>query len=145
MKRNHNSEVLHKLIDPLVIKFTTKDVLQVIIGASILAIPVGLTEETWKLGESMPFLNVIGLLVLSIVFISAFVYHNYYHHRKGKHMDVFFKRVISTYFLSFLLVAVLMTLIQQAPWTTDFLLALKRVIIVTFPASMSGTIADVIR
>jgi uncharacterized membrane protein len=127
-------------------EFHPKDLLQVMIGASILAIPVGFTEETWELGGQLPLLNIIGLLILSVLFISAFVYYNYHrHHRLRKHWNEFVKRVFSTYVFSFLVVAILLTLIQRAPWATDTILAIKRVIIVTFPASMSAAIADVIK
>jgi len=60
------------------VEFRPRDVMQIIIGSAILAVPVGFTEETWKLGESLPWLNVIALLVVSLIFISLFVYHNYY-------------------------------------------------------------------
>lgn len=125
-----------------------KDILQVIIGASILAVPVGFTAEVWDLGVSMPLNNVLGLFFISLLFISLFVY---YHYHKGKnhnarvHVGEFVKRIFSTYVVSFLVVALLLTLIQKTPWTTDLMLALKRVIIVTFPSSMSAAVADIIR
>jgi len=109
---------------------------------------VGFTEETWQLGEHLPWLNIFGLLSLSMIFIGAFVYYNYHyqrHHPLKHHFKEFIKRIFSTYIFSFLVVAILMTLIQRAPWSTDMLLAVKRVIIVAFPASMSAAIADVIK
>lgn len=124
--------------------FELKDILQVIIGATILAIPVGFTEETWRLGEFLPWLNIIGLFLLSILFIAAFVYYNY-HKAHEFHKSEFIKRVISTYAFSFIVVAVILTLIQRTPWSTDFALALKRVIIVTLPSTMSAAVADVLR
>ncbi len=42
-------------------------------------------------------------------------------------------------------VALLLTIIQKCPWGVDNLLAIKRVIIVSFPAAMSGTLSDMIR
>ena len=127
-------------------EFLIRDILQVMIGASILAIPVGFTEETWELGGSLPWLNVMGLLTLSILFISTFVYYHYYG-KIGvkKHIFEFTKRVVSTYVLSFLVVAIILTLIQRTPWTVDLAIAIKRTIIVTFPSSMSAVVADVIR
>jgi uncharacterized membrane protein len=125
-----------------------KDILQIIIGASILAVPVGFTEETWRLGESLPIFNILGLFLISLVFISFFVY---YHYHKGKqhktrvHVGEFVKRVFVTYIGAFVVVAILLALIQRTPWMTDFALALKRTVIVTFPSSMSATVADVIK
>jgi len=127
-------------------EFEFKDLLQVLIGASILAIPVGFTEETWELGATLPFLNVFFLFIITVLFISAFVYYHYYaEHGLQKHFGEFVKRVFSTYVASFIVVALLMTTIQRTPWFTDFVLALKRIIIVTFPSSMSAVVADILK
>jgi uncharacterized membrane protein len=137
---------LHKIIEnitnPLVKKFRFKNLVQVIVGATILAIPVGFTEETWKLGETLPLPNIFGILSLSILFILIFAYRNYQKNMLKIYRFDFTKRVVLTYTLSFIIVAILLTLIGKAPWATDWLLAFKRVVIVTFPASMSAAIAD---
>ncbi|MEK6934890.1 MAG: DUF2391 family protein [Nanoarchaeota archaeon] len=140
-----SGRVLHKIISPLMVEFYSRDVLQVLVGASILAIPVGYTEEAWNLGATLPLYNIIGFLLLSLLFISSFVYYNYYRERLKQHFSEFIKRTLSTYIISFIVVAILLTLIQKTPWTTDWLLAFKRVVIVTFPASLSAAIADVIK
>ncbi|MBW2965727.1 DUF2391 family protein [Candidatus Woesearchaeota archaeon] len=140
-----SEEILHKIVHPVRVEFHVKDILQVIVGASILAIPVGYTEETWRLGEILPLANIIGFILLSLLFISAFTYYHYYHNNISKHWDHFIKRVLLTYLTSFLVVAILLSLIQRTPWTTNLFLAFKRTIIVAFPASMSGAIADVIK
>ncbi|MBW3012075.1 DUF2391 family protein [Candidatus Woesearchaeota archaeon] len=134
-----------KLLQRFKAEFSISDVLQVIIGSSILAIPVGFTEETWKLGDLLPVKNVLMLMALSLLFIGAFTYYHYYRGTLKEHGSVFLERVIMTYFLSFLVVALLLSLIDKTPWSADALIAFKRVAIVTFPASMSGAIADVIR
>jgi len=136
---------VHKSISPLRVEFHFRDLLQVIIGASILAIPVGFTEETWHLGESLPFLNVLLLGLLSVLFISAFTYYHYHEEHSDLHWLEFMQRIFMTYVVSFLVVAVIMTLIQRTPWTTDLALAIKRVVIVTFPSSMSAAIADFLK
>jgi len=128
-----------------VLKFYPKDILQVIIGASIMAIPVGFTEEAWTLGETLPLLNVMALGIVSIVFISSFVFYNYYRYHIKAHFLEFMIRVFLTYFLALLVVSFLLTLIQVTPWNVDFLLSLKRVILVTFPASMSAAVADMVK
>lgn len=137
----------HKII-PKIIKhpdFLIKDLVQIIIGASVLAIPVGFTSEVWDLGENLSIINVGLLMLISILFISAFVFYTYHkHHEFKEHWDEFLKRTLSTYIGSFIVVAVLMTIIDKAPWSADFLLAFKRVSIVTFPSSMSAAVADVL-
>jgi uncharacterized membrane protein len=143
---DEKGKILHKILSPLMVEFYPRDFIQVMVGATILAIPVAFTEETWNLGQKLPLLNVISLLVLSLFFISLFTYYNYYRKQNFKeYSGDFFKRVFSTYITSFLVVALLLTIIQKAPWRVDLLLALKRAIIVTFPASMSAAVADMIK
>jgi len=146
MVQDEKGNLIHKIISPLMVEFYPRDLIQIIVGASILAIPVAFTEETWRLGETLPITKVLGIMVLSLFFISIFVYYNFYrkeHFRE--HWQEFIKRVLSTYLISLLVVALILTLIEQAPWTTAYLLAIKRVILVSFPASMSAAVADMIK
>ena len=140
-------KVIHKLVTPINLKFRFRDAIQLMIGSAILAIPVGFTEETWALGQKLPIANILLLLLLSIFFISMFVYHHSYkqHIHIKQHLLEYVKRVLATYLVSFVVVAILLTIIKIAPWQTNFLLALKRTIIVSFPASMSAAIADTIK
>lgn len=124
--------------------FYFRDLIQVIIGATILALPVGFTEEVWNLGENLPFLNVFGILILSIVFISIFTYYHYHHISVKKHWTEFLKRVSLTYLFSFMVVATILILTKIVDWQ-NFIVSVKRVILVTFPASMSASIADTIK
>ena len=143
--KDEGGKVLHKTLSPFMVEFHLRDAFQVIIGAAILSIPISFTGEVWDLGEKLPLNNIFGILLMSLLFISAFVYFNFYKGNiKGNSFE-FLKRIVFTYLLSFGVVAILMTLIQQAPWETNWVLALKRVIIVAFPASMSGTLVDTIK
>ena len=138
--------ILQRIISPLMVEFYFRDLIQIIVGASILAIPVAFTEETWRLGELLPLNKVLGVMLLSLLFIAAFVYYNFYRtEHLREHWDEFLKRVLSTYLISFLVVALILTLIEKAPWATDHLLAVKRIILVSFPASMSAAVADMIK
>jgi len=146
-KRKAEADILQKLISPLGIVLTARDALQIVVGASILAIPVGFTEETWHLGASLPLANVTALIAVSLIFIGSFVYYNYYMHHHGlkKHGFEFLKRVLATYVIAFLVVGLILSIIEITPWSTDFLLAFKRTAIVSFPASMSAAVADTLK
>ena len=138
-------KIIQKIINPVMLEFYPRDVVQVLIGSSILAVPVAFTEETWKLGEILPLLNVILIMLLSLLFISMFVYYNYYRNKLKEHWDEFLKRVISTYVFSFIVANLILFLIGQAPWSINALLAFKRAVLVSFPASMSAAIADTVK
>ena len=141
--------VVNKIMQPLAIpipQFRLKDLLQILIGAAILAIPVGFTEETWRLGETLPLINIIGFIIASLIFITLFTYYHYHHKIQiNGYYNELVKRVFATYIVSFIVVSLLLGLIQKTPWQTDWLLAFKRIVIVTFPSTMSAAVADVLK
>lgn len=138
-------KVLSYALKPIMVEFRPRDLMQIIVGASILAVPVAFTEETWNLGAELPLRNVLVLTFLSMLFIGLFVYFNFYRFLMKNHVFEFLKRILAVYFFSLLVVAILLTVIQRCPWETDFLLALKRILIVAFPASMSAAVSDTMK
>lgn len=103
------------------------------------------TEETWRLGETLPLRNVLILSAMSIVFIALFVYFNFYRFSFRGQTVEFVKRTLSIYLFSLLVIGGLLTVIEKAPWASDALLAVKRTLIVTFPASMSAAVSDALK
>jgi len=142
---DYKGKLIHTRTKPMHVEFQIRDVMQVIIGASILAVPVGFTEETWKLGSYLPWSNVLGLLALSISFVAFFVYYDSYRYHLKHYVPDYITRVLFTYIFVFLVVSAILTIIRVAPWQTDLMLAVKRVIIVSFPASMSAAITDTLK
>lgn len=140
-----SGEVISYALKPLMLEFKNRDVMQVVIGSALLAIPVSFTEEAWVLGESLPGINVGMIALLSLVMISVFVYFNFYKVTLKGYVGEFIKRVIGTYLISLLVVGLILTIIQKCPWGMDNILAMKRIIIVAFPAAMSGTLSDTIK
>lgn len=138
-------KILSYALKPIMVEFRPRDLMQVVVGASILAVPVAFTEETWNLGAELPLRNVLGLTGMSMLFIGFFVYFNFYRYLLKNHALEFIKRILAIYVFSLLVVGVLLTLIQRCPWGTDSLLALKRILIVAFPASMSASISDTMK
>jgi len=138
-------KVLNYALKPVMVEFRPRDLMQVIVGASLLAVPVAFTEETWNLGAELPTLNVLALSGLSLLFIGLFVYFNFYRYLFRQHALEYLKRVTSIYVFSLVVVGLLLTLIQRCPWGFDNALALKRILIVAFPASMSAAVSDTLK
>ena len=138
-------KVVNYVTTPLMVELKPRDIMQIIVGASILAIPVGFTEETWNLGERLPLNNIFALTVISLVFIALFVYFNFYRFQLKRYVFEYIKRVGAIYALSLIVVGILLTLIEKCPWGVDNMLALKRIIIVAFPSSMSAAISDTLK
>ena len=137
-------EIVHYHAIPLRLELTSRDVMQIIAGAALLSIPVAFTQEAWDLGASLPMVNVLALFVFSVLVISGFVYFNSYRQHFREYWPHFLKRVLVTYLAAFAIVGLLLTLIQQCPWGIDNALAIKRILIVSFPASISASISDML-
>ena len=91
---------------------------------------------------SATVVNVIGIVVLSITFVALFVYYIFYkEHLKGHTWD-FLIRVLACYTLTLVVVAIILTLFQKCPWQEDPSTAIRRVILVGFPACFSATVVD---
>lgn len=135
-------KVLSHFLKPVMIEFRPRDLMQVIVGASILAVPVAFTEETWNLGKELPLFNVLLLSALSLIFIGLFVYLNFYRFMLKGNVIEYCKRVCAIYFFSLVVVGALLTIIERCPWGIDNMLAIKRILIVAFPAAMSASLSD---
>lgn len=138
-------KVINYAVQPLMVEFKARDAAQVVVGSSILAVPVAFTAEAWEVAEQLPQANIAMLAGLSLVFIGVFVFFNFYRQALRGHVFDFVKRVAATYLISATVVAILLTIIQKAPWQTDWVLAVNRVVVVAFPASMSASLADSIK
>lgn len=140
-----SGKIISYALKPIMLEFKPRDIMQVIVGSAILAIPVSLTEEAWNLGEMLPMVNISLIAFLSLIFIGVFVYFNFYKVTLKGYVFEFIKRVIGTYLISLLVVALILTLLQKCPWGVENVIAIKRIVIVAFPAAMSGTLSDTIK
>jgi len=131
-------------VQRLHLELSMKDRVQILVGATILAIPTAFTEEVWNLGRDLSWISVIILAIVSLVLIGLFIYLNSYQQHMKLYRNQFLNRLISTYLFSLVVVGILLMVVEKAPWLTDFSLALKRTIIGTLPASMSATVTDAI-
>ena len=118
---------------------------EILVGASVLAIPVAYTEEVWVLGEQLPWLNVWAVAASSIGFVALFIYFIYYKKKMERDKWQFLLRVTAGYGLTLLIAAVILMMIQKCPWGSDPATAVKRVILVGYPASFSATVLDSLR
>lgn len=133
---------LQRINVPLKVELKIHDFLEIIVGASILAVPVAFTEEVWNMGDNLPWFNVLLLSAMSILFLGTFVYYTSYRKKLKLFRKEYINRVLSTFILSIIIVGLLLTIVDKCPWFTDFDLALKRTLIGAFPASLSATVTD---
>jgi hypothetical protein len=77
-----------------------------------------------------------------MAFVATFGYFLFYPgHLKGNELE-FAKRVVAVYAITFLVSAMLLTLLQKCPWTTDPGTAFGRIVLVAFPGCFSATVVD---
>ena len=139
---DQSGNVVYHVVTPLMVELRWRDVVQLIVGGCVLAIPVAFTEEVWVLGEELPIVNIVGIVLTSIMFLSLFAYFIFYqNHLRGHEFD-YLKRVAAAYFITFSVSALLLTLFGKCPWGTETLVAVKRAVLVTFPACFSATLVD---
>ena len=122
--------------------FQFKDVCEIVVGASVLAIPMASTEEVWKLGEQLPWPNTVMVVLSSISIVALFVYYIYYQNQFRKNLPQFVTRVVVGYGVTLLVVALILAMFQKLPWLTDLPTAIRRIIIVGFPSCFSATVVD---
>lgn len=124
------------------LSFNLEDASQVAIGAFALAVPISFSEEAWTLGETLPLLNILMLLFLSITFLSFYTYGSLFQANIKYRIPVFLIRIVIAYFIAALVVALVLIALDKFPLLSEPIIALKRLIIITMPASMGAIIVD---
>ncbi|NQU48207.1 MAG: DUF2391 family protein [Planctomycetes bacterium] len=124
------------------LSFNLEDASQVAIGAFALAVPISFSEEAWRLGETLPFANLLMVFVLSITFLGFFAYEGVFQGNVKHRVPVFLWRIAIDYAITAIIVALVLFSLNKFPLLSDTLVALKRLIIISMPASMGAIIVD---
>ena len=119
-----------------------EDIIQVVVGASALAVPIAFSEESWNLSNTLPMTNVIFLVVLSLVFINLFTFQSIYQGNIKFRLLVFLSRTILVYLITLFVVSIVLVAMDKLPLISEPIVALKRIIIISLPASMGGVVVD---
>jgi uncharacterized membrane protein len=133
---------MDKLSPPTGYKMTLRDVVEVIVGSCVLAFPIAATEEVWKISETLPLGRVAYLIYSSLLFIGLF---NYYYYFKGQlrgNVGYFLVRVFGIYLITAINSATILFALDQLTTVDSWSIAIKRVVIVSFPASFAATVVE---
>ncbi|MFZ9002206.1 MAG: DUF2391 family protein [Bacteriovoracaceae bacterium] len=136
---------LSQVINPLMVEFRPRDILQIFVGAFLVAAPLCFTEEVWKLSEELKRTNVYGLGAVSVITVILFIYFNFYRYKLKGHIFEFIKRVLATYVITISSIVLILLLIDKFPVQAEPYVALKRVIIIGFPALFGAVISDYLK
>jgi uncharacterized membrane protein len=124
------------------LSFNQEDASQVAIGSFALAVPISFSEEAWKLGETLPLVNLALIFALSFIFLSFFAYESVFQGNIKYRLPIFISRIFIAYFIAACVVALVLLSLDKFPVISDPVIALKRLIIITMPASMGAIIVD---
>ena len=122
--------------------FNLEDASQVAIGAFALAVPISFSEEAWRIGETLPATNLLLVFVLSVTFLSLFAYGSVFQGNIKYRVPIFVIRIIIAYSIAALVVALVLFSLNKFPLLTEPVIAFKRLIVITMPASMGAIIVD---
>ena len=122
--------------------FNFEDASQIFVGAFALAVPISFSEEAWRLGETLPALNLFMLFSLSVIFLTLYTYESVFQRKVSERRLVFVLRILIAYFMTAMVVLLVLFCINKLPLLSDPLVALKRVIIISMPASMGAIVVD---
>lgn len=122
--------------------FNFEDIIQICVGAFALAVPISFSEEAWQLAQTLPFPNLLLLLSLSFLFLSLYTFESVFQRNIRTRRLLFVSRIIFAYVITFFIVALVLLSINKLPLLTEPLVALKRIVVISMPASMGAIIVD---
>lgn len=122
-------------------KLNFEDVSQIVIGAAVMATPIAFSEELWKFGETLPGLNIILLIFLSIIIQTFYTFFSIFQGVEKSYSKIIF-RVALNYTLTFITVALILFVLNRFSFSSEDLIGIKRIIILCFPASLGAVIVD---
>jgi len=122
--------------------FNFEDASQIFVGAFALAVPISFSEEAWRLGETLPAQNLLLLLTLSVLFLTIYTYGSVFQKDVKTRKLVFVFRIVIAYVMTAFVVALVLFCLNKLPIIDDPITALKRIIVITMPASMGAIVVD---
>ncbi len=128
--------------EPAEPRFHWRDLAEVGAGACILAFPVAATEEVWSLGAELSLGRVLMFAVVSFLSLATVIYVIHRHEGHPLSHKTFILRVVGTYAATFAISALLLLGLDRLDLFQEPLVALKRTILIAFPASFAATFVD---
>ena len=133
------------VINPLMVELKPRDISQLFIGALLVSTPLCFTEEVWTISENLKMTNIYYLILCSFITITGFVYFNFYRFKLKGNIIEFIKRILAIYLITTLSAILVLFLIDKFPIMENAEVAMKRVIIISFPSLFGATVTDYLK
>jgi len=124
------------------LSFNLEDLIQIAIGAFALSIPISFSEEAWIISESLPAINLLFVIGISLIFITLYAFQSVFGGNVNKRVNIFLLRICIAYITTLAVVALVLFSLDKLPLLTDPIVAIKRVLVIAMPASMGAIIVD---
>ncbi len=128
----------------LKVEFHPEDLVQLIVGASVMALPIALTGEVWDLGETLSVGRTVAIAGISVVTLAAFIWSLFYVRNLRAYRGTFLLRVVTAYLVTSLIAFTFLYLFDKAP-LDDLQVALTRTVLVSLPAAYAATAVDFVK
>lgn len=142
---NSTGNSIRHALKPLMIEPRPRDPMQSIVGASLVAVPVAVTEETPRPGQTLPYRSVSILSVVSLLLIAFFVDFNFRGFAFKEHALEGGERGLCIDLVSLVVAGALVTVSRQAHRSSNAPLAIKRGRVVAFPTSKTSAVSDTLK
>jgi uncharacterized membrane protein len=123
-------------------RFSRRDAAEIALGAAAMAFPVATAEEIWNLGMSLSSPRVLLLALASNLVLALLIYSLHEARHSPERGLPLLYRVLATYGLTLLISALILASIDKLELFASPWVALKRTILVAFPASFAATVVD---
>ena len=90
----------------------------------------------------MKIFNLIFIVLLSLLFINIYSFQGIFQGQIKNRLSHFILRTIIDYGITLIVVFIILFALNRMPIVEEPLIAIKRIIILSFPASMGGVIVD---
>ncbi len=130
------------MVEPLGHRLKFRDVTEIVVGSCVLAFPVAVTEEVWRISEELSLSRALYLSSGSLIVIALFTYQRYFSGRLRGNVGHFVRRVLAAYFVTMACSASILLALNHLTTAETVSIAIRRVIIVSFPASFAATVVD---
>jgi uncharacterized membrane protein len=123
-------------------RFNRRDAAEIALGACAMAFPVAVSEEIWNLGVSLSGPRVLFLALASNLVLALLIYNLHEARHAPERGLTLLYRVLATYGLTLLVSALVLASIDKFEPLANPWVALRRTILVAFPASFAATVVD---
>ena len=123
-------------------RFDLEDAAQIFVGAFALGAPISFSEEAWRLANTLPTLNFVLLICLSVFFLGLYAYENMFERQIAGRKFSFVVRVSISYLITMVVIALVLLCLNKLPLLSEPLIAFKRILIISMPASMGAIVVD---